>query len=276
MSSKNNTHIPQPSKDVAVVVPLHDREGLTAEEEISKNHLVHYLGSYDKYVIAPENLNVSHPGFKVVRFDDKFFGSVNANKRLMLSRSFYETFQDYECILIYHLDSLVFSDQLMQWCDTGVDYIGPPWFKCEDTPHITSPGVGNGGFSLRNVKGFLRVFDSSEYTITPEQYWAKNFEFRSPFIRFISRPRKYLKLLKVFNNVRREMDRYRHNEDMFWAEEARKYNPDFKIASFDTALRFAFEVAPRQCFEMTKGTLPFGCHAWSRYDREFWEPFLLK
>jgi hypothetical protein len=39
---------------------------------------------------------------------------------------------------------------------------------------------------------------------------------------------------------------------------------------------FSFEVAPRYCFKMNRERLPFGCHAWSKYDQEFWEPFLLK
>ena len=41
------------------------------------------------------------------------------------------------------------------------------------------------------------------------------------------------------------------------------------------ALEFSFELAPRYCFMMNGRRLPFGCHAWFRYDREFWEPFLL-
>jgi hypothetical protein len=34
-------------------------------------------------------------------------------------------------------------------------------------------------------------------------------------------------------------------------------------------------VAPRLCFELNGRKLPFGCHAWQRYDRGFWEPYLL-
>ncbi len=68
----------------------------------------------------------------------------------------------------------------------------------------------------------------------------------------------------------------RQNEDYFWADEAVRYCPEFKVASLDVGLRFAFEVAPRRCFELNNGTLPFGCHAWPRYDRAFWEPYLLK
>ena len=51
---------------------------------------------------------------------------------------------------------------------------------------------------------------------------------------------------------------------------------EFSIAPFETALKFSFEVAPRQCFEMNNQSLPFGCHAWARYDRSFWEPYLIK
>jgi hypothetical protein len=66
------------------------------------------------------------------------------------------------------------------------------------------------------------------------------------------------------------------NCDYFWSDEAVKYWPDFKIASVETGLKFAFEVAPRWCFERNGGRLPFGCHAWPRYDRAFWEPHLLR
>ena len=36
------------------------------------------------------------------------------------------------------------------------------------------------------------------------------------------------------------------------------------------------EVSPRLCFERNHRQLPFGCHAWARYDGAFWEPHLLK
>ena len=68
---------------------------------------------------------------------------------------------------------------------------------------------------------------------------------------------------------------WRH-DDHFWSDEAVKYYPEFKVASVELGLRFAFEVAPRACFEQNNYTLPFGCHAWPRYDRDFWEPYLLK
>ncbi|RMF90416.1 MAG: hypothetical protein D6736_06765, partial [Nitrospinota bacterium] len=62
------------SKTVAVVVPLSLQETLTPEEQISLRHLVHFLGRYDKYMVAPQSLAVDYPGFAIKRFPDRFFG----------------------------------------------------------------------------------------------------------------------------------------------------------------------------------------------------------
>ena len=266
---------------VAVVVPLHNRKDLTNDEQISLRHLLHYLGRYDKYLVAPKSLDVSHPEFDVKRFRDSYFGSTQANIRLMLCENFYRAFEKYTYILVYHLDALVLSDQLLQWCEAGYDYIGAPWIKCNDTPRVTVPRVGNSGFALKKVESFLKVFESDRYTVDPDQYWADLCRGKSVWEQLIHLPRKYLKRLRTFNGARREMGRWhlrsgRRNEDYFWSDEAVKYYPEFKIPSVETSLRFAFEVGPRLCFRMNNRQLPFGCHAWPRYDRAFWEPYLLK
>jgi hypothetical protein len=82
--------------------------------------------------------------------------------------------------------------------------------------------------------------------------------------------------LNAFSNAKWQLSIWQKNEDIFWGYEAKKYYPEFRIASVEASLRFAFEVAPRLCFELNNHTLPFGCHAWHKYDREFWEPYLLK
>ena len=58
----------------------------------------------------------------------------------MLYRTeFWEKFADYEYVLMYHLDALVFSDQLQEWCGKGLDYIGAPFLRCDRC------AVGEGG-----------------------------------------------------------------------------------------------------------------------------------
>lgn len=267
---------------VAIVVPLSLRTYLTLEEQLSLQHLVHYLGEYDKYFIAPERGGVNYEGFMVKRFSNKFFGSALAHDSLMLSRSFYASFSDYDYILDYHLDALVFSNQLAEWCATGLDYIGAPWIKCQHSPWVETPRVGNGGFSLRKVESFLRVFDSIVPSEVPVEYWENTYSKLALYQRALNFPKKYLKHIRCFNNVswelrqrRRLMTGARPGEELFWADRACHYFPGFKVASFDQGLRFAFEVEPRKCFEMNGLKLPFGCHAWARYDREFWQPYLL-
>jgi len=66
------------------------------------------------------------------------------------------------------------------------------------------------------------------------------------------------------------------HEDQFWSWAAPLFKPDFRIPTCEQALSFAFECAPRVCLEANQGRMPFGCHAWAKFDRAFWEPFLLE
>jgi hypothetical protein len=270
-----------PSKAVAIVIPMHNRPELTSDEQISFKHLSHYLNAYDKYLVVPEMLDINLPGCMLKRFNNQYFGSVDAYTRLMLTEHFYRSFSDYKYILIYHLDALVFSNQLLEWCETDLDYIGPPWFPCDDSPWVKTPRVGNGGLSLRKVSAFLKVFQSEQYWVHPNDYWHALYADKPAHVRMFNWPRKFAKRLLPFNNARHEMAQWHlrpdgtKNEDHFWSDRAIHYYPQLKVASFDVGLRFAFEVAPRLCYELNQRKLPFGCHAWPRYDRSFWEPFLL-
>ncbi len=272
----------KPSKMVAVVVPGYAREEFTSDEEISLRHMEHFLGRYDKYLVVPRGLSINRPGFRVMNLDQQFFGSQSANTRLLLSPSFYKRFADYKYILLCHLDALVLSDQLEAWCEQDLDYIAAPWIKSEDSLWAERERVGNGGFSLRKVESFLRVIYSDQHWVEPDAYWRSVCAQNSGLSRFPFLLKRYLKSFSRFNGARQEMASWhlradgRQNEDFFWADEAVRYYPPFKVASVEVGLRFAFEMAPRRCFELNHGNLPFGCHAWPRYDRAFWEPYLLK
>jgi hypothetical protein len=58
-------------------------------------------------------------------------------------------------------------------------------------------------------------------------------------------------------------------EDLFWSFIAPRLNPAFSVAPPEIAIDFAWELNPREHYQQT-GQLPFGCHAWARYDRAFW------
>ena len=265
-------------KQVAVVVTLSTKTTYNPDEEIAFRHVRHYLSRYDKYVLIPDDHPAIYPGLLPKRFDPQFFGDAQRHGRLLLSEDFYRAFLDYEYILIYHLDALVFGDELLDWCRAGYDYIGAPWLLSPDTPHITAPKVGNGGFSLRRVRSFLRVLNSRRYFVDPDEYWQKYCARTSKPVQLVNLPRKYLKRLSWFNDVRWHAKWAVHgdvHEDRFWAEYATHYDPDFKIAPVDVAMRFAFEAEPRKCFERIGHRLPFGAHRWQKFDRAFYEPYLL-
>jgi hypothetical protein len=266
-----------PTKRVAVTVPLASHPELSPDEEISLRHLRHHLGHYDRFVIAPKSMDVPHDDFEVVRFDDRYFGSANAHTRIMMRPEYYETFADYEFILTYQLDALVLSDQLLEWCDAGYDFVSAPNHGLSDRLSV----VCSGGFALRKVQSFLEVLYSDRYAVDPDEYWRKLTSGRSAAFKVANLPRRYLKRLHRFNGIDREVAWMLRDasgvllEDEFFVNNASRFYPDFRVPPVETALRFAFDETPRIAFEMAGGRLPFGAHAWYKQDRQFYEPYLL-
>lgn len=286
------------SKTVAIVVPISNRLELTEDEKISLRHLRHYLGAYDKYVIAPEGLNFELPDFTTIHVSRKYFGSAEAHGRMLYNPEFYSKFADYKYILMHHLDALVFSDDLKKWCDADLDYVGAPWIPFENAPkwlfalltRAKAPGtestdvspwelepqVGNGGLALMKVEAFLSVLKKC--------YWMESKEYgREKLINLIKLILPTIRSL-TFNrfvgwrleNLIKRIRKASITNDVFWSFHAVRYVPTFRVPDWKTGLRFAFEVSPQQCFELNEHKLPFGCHRWTDYDRGFWEPYLLK
>jgi hypothetical protein len=273
---------------VAVVTPLY-RLPLTADEEISMRHLREYLGRFDRFLIGPSDLLRSDPvvkqysDFALNPFPQRYFKGLQSYSQLLVKEEFYRTFTHYEYILIYQLDCLAFSSNLEQWCERGWDYIGAPWFKYhrEDTTEGFW-AVGNGGLSLRRVARALEVLTSNRLLDDPKVRGPKTEKFTS-----VPQLRRMLVALRTFllkHGYHNTVDwlvqdlgrRPDFHEDVFWAFQASRVVPGFNIATPEQAVGFSFEMAPRYCFKANSGRLPFGCHAWTKYDREFWKPFLLK
>jgi Protein of unknown function (DUF5672) len=273
-----------PTRLVAIVIPLSTRQELLPEEEVSLRQASHFLGCYDKYLVAPEGLPIARPGFRTVYFKRKFFGSAAAHNKLVIRRGFYRAFEKYRYILVYHLDSLVLSDELVHWCEAGWDYIGAPWLPCSDTPWVKEPRVGNGGFALMKVGPVLDVLQE-RYRQDPASYWTDLLLAHSDRVPWLFStlerlqpvfPRsRVIDCLLAEWRVSHNPGEYGANNDFFWSHEAARLLPTFTVAPVEEGLRFAFEAAPRLCFELNHRRLPFGCHAWAKFDKEFWLPYLL-
>jgi len=264
---------------VKVLIPIY-RVFLSEDEKIALHTIRSSFNGERICFLAPESLDLNRvcmPDEGIERFADHFFAGIAGYNRLLTSAAFYERFLADEWILICQLDCLVFRGELELWAAKGYDYIAPPWFaKFLDDPKMGLWRVGNGGFSLRNVKSHLRVLHrkipknhiyprhgSSPWEVTYPGLELGAYERcvpwyvrHNPFTEWVS--------------VEQELLRFPRNEDLFWAMEAPKFDSGFRVASAEEALPFAFEMSPRWCYEYNQRRLPFACHAWARYDRDFW------
>lgn len=253
-----------------VVIPLY-RPDLSPAEVFSVERTLEVLAGYPVVAICPSHLAraaskiigaARRPG--VVAFEAADFASVGAYNALLMSRRFYRAFAGFEFILVVQTDALVLSDELEGWCARGYSYVGAPWFEGFVTP--TEPlkllGVGNGGFSLRKVADFRRVLARPRYvpntlTLVPGRW------------RDAEAWREFLKdRFKFAYNVPGLLPRV--NEDAFWGVLVPRRVSFFTVPTPEQAIAFAFEAAPAYLYHLNGDRLPFGCHAWERYDRAFW------
>lgn len=258
---------PQPSApSCCIVVPIY-RWPPTAVEERALSTISH-LGNYPVRAITRSNLEQCiATRFPVESFPDAFFSSRASYSKLLLSADFYHRFKAWEWILIFQLDAIVAAGNLAPWLDQPIDYVGAPWLKEITRPELGFSRVGNGGLSLRRTCSFIRVLESA----SRPSFLAC---LRAPDMPGLAITRRVPKALRTWRSARTGARSYAGsytlNEDRFWSDRAGLFDPQFRVASIDVGLRFAFESAPSLALEMTGGALPLGAHAWELFDREFW------
>lgn len=239
-----------------VLIPCYT-SSLQPHEVTSVRQVRKILGHHTLQVFSPFGLDLPPElqGLEVTRFDAKFFTSPKAYSRLLTSLTFYEQYLKYDWLLIHQLDAYVFKDELEYWCKKGYQYIGAPWKKQDFLENRRSRGslpslskyplisrilygqdfrVGNGGFSLRDIKACHHILQQNPQI----SQWP------------------------------------RITEDLFWSLHAPRLQKSFRVAPEQQAMRFSLEVEPRVYFEKMNRKLPFGCHAWEKYDPDFWKPFI--
>jgi hypothetical protein len=247
---------------VAIVIPVY-KETLTYSETLSLNQCIKILSDYPIIFVMPNELNFDRypllltKNYQIARFDDNYFESIDGYNKLMLSTGFYKKFLNYKFILVYQLDAFVFKDELLYWCNQNYDFIGAP-----QQPHTNNQGemqflrnysrllnflkkafrvnhhisnVGNGGFSLRKTRSFYYLLKVLRPRI---KKWGKN------------------------------------NEDVFFRYWGNIFYPFFKLPPDDKALHFSIEVSPEENLNKLNNALPFGCHAFEKYDWDTWKPFI--
>jgi len=266
------------SERAVVVTPVF-RETLGSDDWPALRSIREHLAAYDHYAVVPRRLAANCPGGfprgRVIAFEDRYFTGPMSYNKLLFSRDFFAAFERYEFMLLAQLDTIVLSDQLAYWCDRGFDFIGAPWSgKYRSHSKVDTEKVGNGGFSLRHISAALRVLGGKisrrpDYTLGPKPSWWHWQRLRKIVLLF-GQARALFPRVTVESFLKKH---FLTNEDVFWGVYAKQLDPSFKVADEVTALHFAFETDPRESLLRT-GKLPFGCHGWAKYGRDFWEEVL--
>ncbi len=227
-------------KKCAIVVPIY-KENLDDKEYISVLQLSRVLSEYDMFFAAPESLDSDYfhlrfPSFRIECFEDRFFRSIETYNELCLDEDFYGRFgnKGFEYILIHQTDAFVFSDRLEEFVDLGYDYIGAPWV----IGHVVRGNIGYKILKVGNGGFSLRNIAACIYALKKRKY--------------------------VYNTGIKQ-------EDMVFSYLG---DDDFKVAPYNIALQFSFERMSPKCYEKNERKLPFGCHAWWRYDVDFWMDYI--
>jgi len=251
----------------AIIIPTYKPyDTLTEYEKLSLNQCVNILSNYPIVLVKPDSLVIDgyiqfNSEFLVESFNNNFFESVKSYNKLLLSQKFYHRFIQFKYILIYQLDAFVFTNDLLFWCNQVYDYIGAPWLAQEkNIPRQVKIGydqriqqayfqnkkiknsnipshlqfynrVGNGGFSLRNVRLLHKICEEMEHEIA---YFLKN-DWHPYF-----------------------------NEDVFWSLEVNRETRKLNIPDYKTACLFSLEHRPLLGMKYNDGYYPFGCHGWSK------------
>jgi hypothetical protein len=182
-------------------------------------------------------------------FPAEYFSSKRSAQWFYMHPDLFDSFADFDYLLIHQLDVYVFEDRLAEWVARAEandwDYIGAPWFGHQWLRFARHPlarlpwhwflreSVGSGGFSLRKVSTCRAA------------------------------SRKDAGLIRRF---------LRHfvPEDIYWCQLAQWLGTRFRRPSPEIAASFAFETECERCFAMNDGSLPFAVHGWNRHDWEFW------
>jgi hypothetical protein len=248
MVKSENQYIPS----LAIVIPIYKAE-FDMEEQRLVDRMFGVFAKRELTFGGPNDLDVSYykkryPSANLITFQSSYFESVQGYNRLLLSKAFYEAFDDKEFMLISQPDVYVFRDELDTWLQKPYDYIGAPWpsgfsvkvnigrFANEAGGTLLTAFVGNGGFSLRRIRQCIRLIEHDKEVV--DWFSASG-----------------------------------SNEDLFFSFIG-GMTPGILFPNPVEASLFAMEQDPPYFYNLNEGVIPMAAHAYRKYSPEFWRPYV--
>ena len=248
---------------IAVCIPIYKARPSRSEIislkqciKILKNHPIIFVVpqtiEFDEYLGICKDID-----YEVVKFKDEYFQNIAGYNKLMLSANFYKKFLKYKYILIYQLDAFVFKDELLYWCSMNYDFIGAP-----HTPAANAPG------EMQFLKNYSRVWTYINNVFYTNHTISNVGNGGLSLRKTVS----FYYLLKLLKNKIDAWDGL--NEDGFFKYWGNIFYPFFRLPKDEIALKFSIETSPAESLKKLGGVLPFGCHAFEKYEWETWKPFI--
>lgn len=223
-------------KEAAVIIPYYRNE-LTLTERISLDRCRKILGAYPIYFVVPESLEVDE--------------NICAAKQIIrVPDAWMRGVGAYNQMMMNIDFYRLFADYeyiLLYQLDAYVFSDRLREFCALEYDYIGAPWP-EGKFDIEHVENGVVYVGNGGFSL-----------------------RKVASFLSILQNYDGNLITY--NEDLFWGSRNAEI---FKVAPVDIAMDFAFERPVRLLYEANNDQLPFGCHAWMRYDFDFFRPYLIQ
>jgi glycosyltransferase involved in cell wall biosynthesis len=236
-----------------ILIPIY-REKPDLLERFSLDYSIKAIKKYPICFIGPKCLDPKYyldryENSMFLAFENIYFSNIKNYNRLLMSRNFYQQFNNYDFLMILQTDAIILRDEIDFWCNQPFDYVGAPWpdhyelqiyinagrFSNEYAKHLKLK-VGNGGLSIRRIS-------------------------------------KCIALLDEFSEVSDIFSQNGYNEDLFFSAMAMLSN-NFVMPNEITASRFSVELEPFYYYRVNGKNIPMGGHAWWKYEPAFWLQYI--
>jgi len=277
-----------------VVVPFHTLE-LEAIEVSALIHALHKLSHYEFVLLHKHSISSAEllgrlgksaltrkRTIHCIKVADECLASIDSYNQMLMQAWFYRLFKAWDYLLIFQLDAWILESNLQVWLQKEYSYIGAPWtgHLGQDTP---DSGVGNGGLSLRKIRDMLAIFEDQERLQSVPVFRWGYLAWRMTLLRryylfpvwqwpllFLKRCILFARMSFGWHNTLAYFIKIGIQEDHIICIYVPHVFPWFKLPLMQEAAGFAIESNPRLTRDFYAIQRPFGCHAWEKFDRDFW------
>ncbi|MCM1174202.1 MAG: hypothetical protein NC341_04035 [Blautia sp.] len=223
-------------EEAAVVIPYYRNE-LTVTERISLDRCRKVLGSYPIHFVKPQALNVAQENMCLT---DQI---VSVPDVWMNGIEAYNQMMlniDFYRLFAEYKYILIYQLDAYVFSDRLME------FCAYEYDYIGAPWI-EGKFDIEHEENGIVYVGNGGFSL-----------------RKVS---SFLSILESYGN-----EPIVYNEDLFWGT---RDSEIFKAAPVEIAMDFAFERPVRMLYEKNGSHLPFGCHAWMKYDFDFFKPYFI-